>query len=380
MGLSALSNIFGIGNNTMEKQHQYELEKMEKQAQYNKEAATYSQELAKEMWEYTGYGNQIRQMVENDLNPALLYNQGGTQGQTTSGGRQEGVSQGISQAVGMGLETRNIEAQTRLANAQAAKAYAEAEKTAGVDTEHSETLIKLNELEGNLKETINNLQKENIENIKQERENMKETLSQIKEEVNKLKLENKFNDDTYTDRVNKIATDYANACLEGAQKAANIEFTNEQKEFIKERRTYYAQQIANETAHAKAALEQAQAALENARAANDANNIRINELAVKQRHADYEEKRTAAYERYTDAFAKEVDSRCNLNEAKKNFTNNEDDRRWLQLTLEGIDTALGYTPLGILRKRTKVTKKPTYSGEEVNTYEVSGRASWENLK
>lgn len=253
MGLSALGDLFGIGNNSAEKQHQYELEKMAKQAEYNKEAAEYSQELAKEMWEYTGYENQVRQIKEAGLNPALLYSQGGGGGQSTSGGRQEGVSQGVSQAVGMGLEARSVEAQTRLANAEAAKAYAEAEKTAGVDTKHSETLIDLNKIEMKVKETVENINKETTENLKQERENLKETLNEIRETIRGLQLENDFKSDTYNDRVNTVAQEYSNACLTGAEKATGIEFTNEQKEFISVKMKYYAQQIANETANARAA-------------------------------------------------------------------------------------------------------------------------------
>ena len=39
----------------------------------NREMAKYSQELNKEMWEYTNYGNQVKELEKAGLNPALLY-------------------------------------------------------------------------------------------------------------------------------------------------------------------------------------------------------------------------------------------------------------------------------------------------------------------
>ena len=39
---------------------------------WNKEAAAQSQEYAKEMFDYTGYENQVKQMKAAGLNPAIL--------------------------------------------------------------------------------------------------------------------------------------------------------------------------------------------------------------------------------------------------------------------------------------------------------------------
>ena len=46
--------------------------RMQLQYQWNKEAAAKSQEYAKEMFDYTGYENQVKQMKAAGLNPALL--------------------------------------------------------------------------------------------------------------------------------------------------------------------------------------------------------------------------------------------------------------------------------------------------------------------
>ena len=53
---------------------------------------------------------------------------------STGGASGSGVGLSQAQAVGMGLQLRQIKAQTNLMNAEAAKAYADANKTKGADT------------------------------------------------------------------------------------------------------------------------------------------------------------------------------------------------------------------------------------------------------
>ena len=55
--------------------------RMEQQNQWNKEAAAQSQAYAKEMFDYTGYENQVKQMKAAGLNPALLNGGSGSAGQ-----------------------------------------------------------------------------------------------------------------------------------------------------------------------------------------------------------------------------------------------------------------------------------------------------------
>ena len=66
-----IGGVLGIGGNLLGNQakektqrQQFENEKslMGLQAGYNKEQAKYSQQLAKEMWDYTNYENQKKQM------------------------------------------------------------------------------------------------------------------------------------------------------------------------------------------------------------------------------------------------------------------------------------------------------------------------------
>ena len=63
----------------------------------------------------------------------------------TGGASGSGVGLSQAQAVGMGLQLSQIKAQTNLMNAESAKAYAEANKIKGVDTEAAKQGIKESE-------------------------------------------------------------------------------------------------------------------------------------------------------------------------------------------------------------------------------------------
>ena len=104
----------------------------------------------KEMWNYTNAENQ-RQHYENaGLNPALMYGLGGAGGASTNGAQGQGTSavggnevSAGSQAAMMGLQMQAIESQVKLNEANAKKAEADANKTAGVDTEQTKSLTAL---------------------------------------------------------------------------------------------------------------------------------------------------------------------------------------------------------------------------------------------
>ena len=70
---------------------------------------------------------------------------GGAGTGSTGGASGNGVGLSQAQAVGMGLQLSQIKAQTNLMKAEAAKAYAEANKTKGVDTNKIKQDIKESE-------------------------------------------------------------------------------------------------------------------------------------------------------------------------------------------------------------------------------------------
>lgn len=136
-------------------------EMMELQAKLNQQQAQYNQGLAKDMWNYTSFPNQVKKMKDAGLNPALIYGTGGQGGSTSGAGQANGV--GLSDAKGMqtglaiqgmGLELANLASQVELNKSQAEKNRADAEKTAGVDTQLTETETKLKERIASLQDTV----------------------------------------------------------------------------------------------------------------------------------------------------------------------------------------------------------------------------------
>ena len=87
-GLSAVSNIMGLldvsGNRLRKKQIEQQQKLTDMQLEAQKELAKFGMGISKEMFEYTGYGAQKRQMEEAGLNPALMYGHAGAGGSTMS--------------------------------------------------------------------------------------------------------------------------------------------------------------------------------------------------------------------------------------------------------------------------------------------------------
>lgn len=168
-------------------QNQYEVDRMGLQASMNRDAADYSQRLAKDMWEYTGYGGQIRQMRDAGLNPSLMYGGGGGGGQSTSGGSQQGVTAIQPMGLTVALQARQQAAQIELIEAQAAKTKAETLQTSTLGAANS----ALDLISKNIQ---NKATKKNIEKADNEIANIKLTNDQISTNIDNMKKTGKLQD------------------------------------------------------------------------------------------------------------------------------------------------------------------------------------------
>ena len=163
------------GREMFEKQNQAENERMALQNEWNKAAAAQSQQYAKEMFDYTGYENQVKQMKAAGLNPALMNGSGGSAGQASAGAEVQPAQAFQPMGIQMALQAQQTMANTQLANAQAQKTRAEA------------TAQNMQNLIGS---SIDLAQKiDEIGKTKQEKKNLEATYVKTVEEVKKVQEE-----------------------------------------------------------------------------------------------------------------------------------------------------------------------------------------------
>lgn len=145
MGMSWLDEAL-FGNKRRKQQIEQQKKLTEIQTEANKELADYGMGISKQMFDYTGYENQRKQMEAAGLNPALMYGHAGSGGTTTSSsaGTASGSQasdemsrkQSSMQSIGMGLQMQRQMAEIRLLNANAKKAEA------GANLESEQTITE----------------------------------------------------------------------------------------------------------------------------------------------------------------------------------------------------------------------------------------------
>ena len=163
-GLGLLGGLFGGGNRTkqqkelMDKACEYEKEGMGIQYQYGQMAADEAQKRNLEMWDSTNFEQQRKHMENAGLSVGLMYGGSGAGSTSTAGGQATQPSGPTSNPVGMALQYKQIEqqdaaikSQTMLNQAEAAKALAEAGKTAGPEYNKATWEAKNLEIENRIK-------------------------------------------------------------------------------------------------------------------------------------------------------------------------------------------------------------------------------------
>lgn len=171
--------------------------RMEQQNQWNIEAAAKSQEYAKEMFDYTGYENQVKQMKAAGLNPALLNGGSGSPGQA-HGATVNPATAMQPMGLQVALQAQQTAAQTALINAQAEKTRSETteqkvENLVGIGIELTK---KVAEVRKSKKDTEEVEQK--IENLKKTAEATEESIKLIQANVDNQEVQTRiaqFQDD-----------------------------------------------------------------------------------------------------------------------------------------------------------------------------------------
>lgn len=251
-----------LGDMQAREQGRLQEEAQNRQAELNKEQAKYSQGLAKEYWDYTNWENQVSHLKNAGLNPALMYGSGGAGGQT-GGGKAEGVSQPeqkqmqIAQnAQAMGLQLANLESQIKVNESVAKKNTAEAEKTAGVDTEAAKMGIKLSEAqvlsererknalyweaevaqsESVLKEALANTEQFNLQKVQWDIRTVEKGYEELSERIAMLKRENKIGDATAEMQIEQYKANLVDTWAGAMLKMAQTETQKEEVKAIAER-------------------------------------------------------------------------------------------------------------------------------------------------
>ena len=264
-GLGLLGGLFKRNNNGFKNQQklmqqawEYEKEGMGLQYNYGQQAADAEYRRNLQMWKDTNFEAQRNEMEKAGLSVGLMYGNGGGSAASTAGGTATQPSAPNTNPVevalqqeGMGLQLKQIEAQNRLANAEATKTIAEANKIAGVDTKGQELQNKWQEIENRIQTS-----RESIE-----QSNMKAAAANADKAVEDWKmavLDREYLDKTQEDRVTRLVSEIAKIQKEGslAESATDVNYQTARK-IEKEVENFYYEMITRRMS-AEAAKESAE--------------------------------------------------------------------------------------------------------------------------
>lgn len=268
-GLGLLGGLFKRNNNGLKNQQklmqqawEYEKEGMGLQYNYGQQAADAEYKRNLQMWKDTNFGAQKAEMEKAGLSVGLMYGNGGGQAASTAGGdgmqpsgpKTNPVEVALQQQ-SLGLQLKQIEAQNRLANAEATKTIAEANKIAGVDTEGAKLDNEWKKVENRIQ-----LSRENIEasNVTAAEANAQKAVA----EWNSAVIQAEIDAETKATKTQIIIEQLTNMRKEGALMVANRELSEKQKEKVGKEINYMFYELYTKRMSAEAAQEIAKATYE----------------------------------------------------------------------------------------------------------------------
>lgn len=231
----------------------YEQKAMALQNQYNEQMAQANQQRAKEMWDYTNVENQRKHLEKAGLSVGLMYGNGGTMQASTSGGQGSGVSgmkmnpvEAALQTKALGIQMQQVQSQTALNAASAAKQVAEAEKIKGVDTDAVRVSIEnviaqtnnekaKNELiyaQKRMTDIQADLANASIEEIGWNIKNIEKNLNLIDENITAAKINNEVAEATKANQIEMAELNVLNAVKDALLKESQGKLTEEQAKAI----------------------------------------------------------------------------------------------------------------------------------------------------
>ena len=236
----------------MKQAWEYEKEGMGLQYQYNNQMAENNQERNKELWDYTNFENQRRHLEQAGLSVGLMYGNGGTMQASTSGGQGSGVqkpgnpTEAAIQSKALGIQMQQMQSQTALNAASAAKQMAEAEKIKGVDTDAVKASIDNIIAQTNNEEAKNgliyaqkraaeieaDLNNANIEEIGWNIKNIEKNLNMIDENITAAKINNEVAEATKANQIEMAQLNVLNAMKDAMLKESQSKLTEEQAKAI----------------------------------------------------------------------------------------------------------------------------------------------------
>ena len=236
--------MLGSYNDSRQYAQQKKLQQLQMEGQQKMMDYSYAKQL--QMWKDTSYGAQKEQMELAGLNPGLMYGMSGGGGQTTGqatanvqGAQAPQGGREIQELTGMGIQMQLLEAQKRVLETQADKNKAEAEKTAGVDTQEATTRIDslLQDIDNarqqyelqKLEITLKNM--ENFEKQASQQDRLDYINYQTKQAMKQLELvENEayISSKTLQDKINIIKAEAVGAVLKNALTESQVNATEAQ--------------------------------------------------------------------------------------------------------------------------------------------------------
>lgn len=239
----------GLGAINRDQQMRDQRELMQQQYQNQLGLNLQGHELQKAMWDYTNYENQAEHMKKAGLNIGLMYGQGGGGG--TTAGSQGGGSASMGQvnnkgieAMGMGLQFAQAQANMELTKAQTRNLNVEADVKEGKNELGALNIANLKADTGNVEQdtTLKKVQQTGLEIQNYINDNTKEltienaeTLSkQLDEQLETLQRDNYKGNATLKTDIAQAKADLATTYLQQQATRAGIALTKEQTRAIGE--------------------------------------------------------------------------------------------------------------------------------------------------